>query len=265
MQTPAANSAVVPSLRPDYPPEMLAAWSRRHEELVALARSGEIEVAFFGDSITEAWRTTGAEAWNRSFAPLRAGNFGISGDRTQQVLWRMQHGELDGLNPKVAIVLIGTNNTSPGLGENSLTRRNTPAEIAEGVTAVVETLRHQLPRIRVLLLGIFPRGLRHDPAREEIARINAVLALAYAESPWVRFLDIGRRFLDADEALPVDLMPDALHLSPAGYEIFRDSIQEPIALMLAQSHRIPSHAEVIEKSRPAFSNFDRPQMQRDGW
>lgn len=244
MQPPAANSAIAPSLRPDYPPEMLAAWSRRHEELVALARGGDVEVAFFGDSITEAWRTTGISAWNRWFAPLRAGNFGVSGDRTQQVLWRMQHGELDGMNPKVAVVLIGTNNTAPGLGVDSLTRRNTAAEIVEGVMAVVGTLRLRLPQTRVLLLGIFPRGPRHDPARAEISQINSALAAVYNRAPWIRFLDIGHEFLDADEALPVDRMPDALHLSPAGYDIFGDSIRGPLAQLMAESRQIPLRAGI---------------------
>lgn len=246
MQQPASNSATVPSLRPDYSPEMLAAWSRRHESLVALARDGKVEVAFFGDSITEAWLTTGASAWNRWFAPLRAGNFGLSGDRTQQVLWRMQHGELDGLSPEVAVVLIGTNNTSPGLGENSLTRRNTPAEIVEGVMAVVGTLRLRLPQTKVLLLGIFPRGHPHDPARAKIARINSTLARAYAGSPWVRFLDIGRKFLNADKFLPADLMPDALHLSPAGYDIFADSIRAPLAQLMTPTPRNPIRRGIIE-------------------
>src|SRR5690606_11425250 len=104
------NTAIIPSLRPDYSPDQLATWLGRHEAYVAQARRGGFDAVFFGDSLTDGWHNLGKAAWERFIAPLNAGNFGLGGDRTQQVLWRMVNGELDGLDPKVFVLLIGTNN-----------------------------------------------------------------------------------------------------------------------------------------------------------
>src|SRR5687767_6832212 len=104
------NTAVVPSLRHDYSPEQSADWMRRHERYVVRAQEGSIDLLFVGDSLTEGWGLRGAAAWQRFFAPLRAAHFGASGDRTQQVLWRLSHGELTGFSPAVVVLLIGTNN-----------------------------------------------------------------------------------------------------------------------------------------------------------
>ncbi len=230
---PYINTAVVPALRPDYTAEQLAAWLQRHEEFVSLARRGGLDVAFFGDSLTDGWRTHGHIVWEGCFAPLRAGNFGLAGDRTQQLLWRLTHGGLDGLDCRAAVVLIGTNNTDPGLGDNSLTPRNTPLEIVAGVTAVVQTLRMRLPGARVLLLGVFPRGPANAPVRGAIATINAGLRQLDDGGRFVSFLDIGARFLNTDGSLRQDLMPDQLHLNTAGYEVWADAIRAPLASLLA--------------------------------
>jgi lysophospholipase L1-like esterase len=223
--TAAANPAVVPVPRDPN-------WVKRHEGFVEIARQGGVDVLFLGDSITDAWRRPapgGKRIWDAHFAPLRAANFGISGDRTQHVLWRLENGELDGIKPKAVVLMIGTNNT--GL-ERDGAPRNTPAETAAGVAAIVKTLRTKQPHAKILLLAIFPRGESPDhPQRRQIAEINAAIA-KLADGRNVRFLDIGGRFLDADGTLPKEIMPDFLHPHEKGYEIWAAAIKEPLAAML---------------------------------
>ena len=138
-------------------PQRGQAWLTRHEGFLAEAKRGGIDVLFLGDSITDFWRdpNRGLAVWQRNYAPLHAANFGISADRTQHLLWRLEHGEVDGLSPKVVVLLIGTNNT--GWESDLKTPRNTTAETIEGVTLVVKTLRAKLPQAKLLLLAVFPQ------------------------------------------------------------------------------------------------------------
>src|SRR5439155_6273181 len=128
-----------------------------------IAKRGGVEVLFLGDSITDAWGgeghgrgATGSKIFEEEFVPLKAANFGIGGDRTQHVLWRLQNGELEGIQPKVVMLMIGTNNSNT----NAKTKieDNTAEEIAAGVTAIVKEIHKRSPRTKVLLLGVFPRG-----------------------------------------------------------------------------------------------------------
>jgi lysophospholipase L1-like esterase len=208
-------------------------WLQRHEAFVAEARRGDIKVLFLGDSITDFWRDTnpqrgGKAVWDREYAPLKAANFGISADRTQNVLWRLGHGEAEGYQPKVVVLMIGTNNT--GL-ERDGTPRNTPAELVEGVTAVVRELRARFPDAKILFLAIFPRGEKDSPQRAQVAEVNRELA-KLNDGQHVFFLDIGGRFLDAEGNIPRDIMPDLLHPSLKGYEIWADAIRGPLQELL---------------------------------
>jgi lysophospholipase L1-like esterase len=223
----AANTAIEPGPRD-------AAWVKRHEGFVAEAHHGGIDVLFLGDSITDGWRSTdpvkgGRAVWDREFALLKAANFGISGDRTQHVLWRLRNGEADGYQPKVVVLMIGTNNT--GLERDGKTPRNTPPEIIEGVTAVVSELRAKFPEAKILLLAIFPRGEKDAPQRAQVAEVNRALVKRH-DGRHVFFLDINDRFLDADGNIPKDVMPDLLHPSAKGYEIWADAIREPLKKLL---------------------------------
>ena len=206
-----------------------AAWVKRHEGFVAEAHHGGIGVLFLGDSITDFWRDRGRAVWDREFAPLKAANFGISGDRTQHVLWRLRNGEADGYQPKVVVLMIGTNNT--GLERDGKTPRNTPPEIIEGVTAVVSELRAKFPEAKILLLAIFPRGEKDAPQRAQVAEVNRALVKRH-DGRHVFFLDFNDRFLDADGNIPKDVMPDLLHPSAKGYEIWADAIREPLRKLL---------------------------------
>ncbi len=200
-----------------------------HERFVAEARQGGIDLLFLGDSITQYWGDPGRglPVWQKEFGQMRAANFGINGDRIQHVLWRLQNGEGTGFSPKLVVLLLGTNNTTP---------RNTAAEVIAGLAAVVTELKKDFPQAKILLLGILPRGKKDDPKRVQIVEINRALA-GWEEPGRFRFLDIGGQFLDANGEIPVDLMPDGLHPNLKGYEIFANAIREPVRQLLAESVR----------------------------
>jgi lysophospholipase L1-like esterase len=213
-----ANTATTPAPRPGN-------WVQRHEGFVARAKQGDVDVLLLGDSITEGWGgRNGKEVYQKHFAPLKAANFGISADRTQHVLWRIQNGELEGISPKVVMVMIGTNNASS----------NTPAEIAQGVEAIVKTLREKTPSAKILLLAVFPRAEKPDaPLRAAVANVNKIIA-KLDDGRHVRYLDIGGKFLQPDGTLSKEIMPDFLHLSPRGYQIWAEAVMPVIHEMLGK-------------------------------
>jgi len=207
-------------------------WVKRHEGFVEIAKKGGINVLFLGDSITDNWRKPeqGLSVWEKNFAPLHAANFGISGDRTQHVLWRMKNGELDGYKPRVVVLMIGTNNT--GLERDKLTPRNSTEEVVEGVTTIVKGLTTQWPETKILLLAIFPRAENPtDIVRLQVNAVNSAIAKLH-DGKHVFFLDIGPKFLAPDGTLPKEIMPDFLHPSTKGYEIWAEAIKEPLAKLL---------------------------------
>ena len=221
------NSATTPEPRTGGP-------AQRHEQFLKRAAMGNVDVLFLGDSITQGWEGAGKEVWARHFEPLKAANFGIGGDRTQHVLWRITTGkELEGISPKVAVLMIGTNNAGT----------NTAEEIAAGVEAIVRELRTQKPDMKVLLLGVFPRSARGakdlkganrvaaDELNTKLPEVNKRIA-KLDDGKTVKYLDIGPKFLDAEGGLSKDVMPDYLHLSKKGYEIWAEAIKEPLTELL---------------------------------
>jgi lysophospholipase L1-like esterase len=222
-----ANAAVSNSATNPVPRD--PGWVKRHEGFVAQAKQGGIDVLFMGDSITDNWRSRGSNVWNQYYAPMHAANFGIGGDRTQHVLWRMDNGELDGIHPKVVLLMIGTNNT--GKERDKKTPRNTPAQVIEGVTAVVNDIRTRLPDSKILLLAIFPRGDGGPEQQAQINEINPAIA-RLDDGKMVKFLDIGAKFLDADGTLPTSIMPDLLHPNAQGYQIWADAMNPTLEAML---------------------------------
>ena len=216
------NTAVIPQPRDEK-------WMARHEGFVQEARKGCIDILFLGDSITDGWRNTGSNVWNKYYAPRHAANFGVSGDRTQHVLWRMEKGELDGIKPKVVVLLIGTNNTGKEKDNGKI--RNTVPETIAGVQAVVKELRAKLPDSKILLLAIFPRDRLNDPQRAQVALINTVIA-KLDDGRRVKYLDIDPKFLEADGTLPRDIMPDLLHPNEQGYQIWADAMGPALDEML---------------------------------
>ena len=194
----------------------------RHQGFLDVARAGDIDLLFVGDSITDGWRNRGLEVWNKYFAPLKAANFGIGGDTTQGVLWRMQNGELDGFKAKLIVLMLGTNNIN----------RNPNAEIADGDRLIIEEFKKRQPQAKVLVLGIFPRAVEPtSPLRAAIKEINLMLA-KLADNKQVFYLDIGEKFLAPDGTLTPEIMPDALHPNLAGYQIWADAIADQTKVLM---------------------------------
>lgn len=222
-QAAPANPATTPVARED------AWWQQRHAEMNARVKQGGVDLLFLGDSITQGWEGEGAKLWAERYAPRKAVNLGISGDQTEHVLWRMQHGNLDGIAPKAAVIMIGTNNVGNTGGKHSA------EQIAGGVKAIVGELAAKTPKTKVLLLAIFPRADPGDAMRTKIAAINADLAkFAAADAERVTFLDLGPKFLGADGTLAADVMPDKLHLSGKGYTIWADAIEPELKRLLGE-------------------------------
>jgi len=207
------------------------AWMTRHEGFLKRAKQGHIDLLFLGDSITDGWdNDTKAkdgrgpiEIWNRHYAPRNAANFGIGGDRTQHVLWRIENGEIDGISPKVAMLMIGTNNV----------RDNTSDEIAEGIETIVKTLRQKLPTTKILLLAVFPRGEKPNPMREKLTAVNERIA-KLDDGQMIKYLDIGAKFLNEDGTISKEIMPDFLHLTREGYRIWADAVEPTLWSMLEE-------------------------------
>jgi beta-glucosidase len=220
-------------------------WLLRHDEFLKEGRSEKIDLLFLGDSITDFWRTKGSNVWNCFYAPRHAADFGINADRTQHLLWRIQHGELDGLRPRVVVLLIGTNNT--GKERNSNKIRNTTEEVIEGVTAVVKAVRARLPGSKILLLGIFPRGETDNPQRRQIREINTAIA-RLADNRTVVFLDIGDKFLSPDGLLSKDIMSDSLHPTEKGYEIWAGAMEPTLSALFAPQNP-PDHGRIYHEAR----------------
>ena len=225
MKTLAAVLLLLSSIAQDHPGTKPAPrggrWMKRHKGFVKIAKEGNVDLLFLGDSITDAWRKRGRKIFDEEFRPMKAANFGISGDCTQHVLWRLQNGEFDGIKPKGVMLLIGTNN----FGWNKQGAESTIA----GVKAVVAEIHKRSPKTKVLLLGIFPRSEKPDhPHRALIKRINTDVGKLDDGGKTVRYLDIGGKFLQADGTLTKDIMPDFLHLTPKGYRIWADAVKGPI-------------------------------------
>jgi beta-glucosidase len=217
-----AHSAVEPVPRNEQ------GWKDRQDLLnKRAADAGEkAQVIFIGDSITQGWEGGGKEVWARYYAPRNAVNLGIGGDRTQHVLWRLDNGNLTGLKPKAAVVMIGTNNSN---GDD-----NTVDQIAEGVTAIVRKLREKLPQTKILLLAIFPRSENPNAQRGKVLQANQILQ-KLADEQNVFWIDFGYKFVNSDGTIPRDLMPDYLHLSPKGYEIWAEAIEDKLAAVLGDT------------------------------
>jgi lysophospholipase L1-like esterase len=192
-----------------------------HEELLEKARSGVIDVYFIGDSITRRWGALDypefLEHWNQTFSGWNAANFAWGGDRTENILWRLENGELDGVSPEVFVVQAGTNNLGDASDVDTAVRT-----IAAGIRAIVETCREHAPDAAVLLFGVFPRSDRPE-FNPIIQSINAELA-AFADPEQVRFIDIGPALSDANGRLLDSVSPDGLHLGLEGYRVWESAL-----------------------------------------
>lgn len=212
-----ANSATEPA------PKNEEWWQARHASMNERVKQGNADLLFIGDSITHGWEGEGAAVWEQYYAPRNAVNLGIGGDQTQHVLWRLENGNIDGLSPKLAVIMIGTNNHAA----------NSAEEIAEGVTAIVRKLRNDLPDMKILLLAIFPRTDVGQEFQDKLKKVNTLIADLAADK-MVTCFDIGRFFLDDAGNLPTEVMPDLLHPNAKGYKIWAEAIEPKIAELMGE-------------------------------
>jgi lysophospholipase L1-like esterase len=202
-------------------------WVVRHNEILALNKAGAIhaDVVFIGDSITHFWsgepkakRVAGKDSWEKWIAPHHPINLGYGWDRTENVLWRLRHGEVAGLKPKAFVVLIGTNNLSSGVGGI----QSIP-DTVEGVAEVCREIRRQAPQAKILLLAILPRGAKPDATRQRVADANKLLK---AQAPQIAdaFVDVTDKLVEADGSILKETMGDYLHPTNKGYEVMGAAI-----------------------------------------
>lgn len=200
-------------------------WLPRHlQKLEEIKSKKNAQVIFIGDSITQGWERDGFNVWNHNYAKYNAVALGFGGDRTENVLWRLQHGEVDGLSPKVTVLMFGTNNTGH--------RQEDPATTALGIKRNIDELQKRLPNTKILLLAIFPRDEKPEGQLRQInEKINAIIE-TYADNKKVFFLNINKSFLDENGVLPKTIMPDLLHPNEQGYEIWAKAMEPTLVKLL---------------------------------
>lgn len=200
-----------------------------HDSYLARAKSGPIGLLFLGDSITRQWVTV-PHIWNHYYGACQPASFGIGGDGTQHLIWRIANCELDGISPKVVVLLIGTNNCGSASAN----------DISAGIRKIVSLIHEKMPTTKILVLGIFPRGPRinadgnPDNWESHMSKIRAINAdLATLDNGHnIRSLDITSHFRGNDGTTPKSIMPDQVHLTAAGYQIWADAMQPLLLEML---------------------------------
>jgi len=220
---PHTNSAITPE------PRQSEFWINRFNEINRRIEQGNIDLLFIGDSITHFWEGTiyptdsephgaaGQAVWDEYYGQRNAVNIGIGGDRIEHILWRLDHGNIEGISPKLIVLLAGTNNSED----------NTAEEIADGIVEIIDKLQLKLPDSKILLLSIFPRGEQPNELRSILANASEAAAARVADREKVHYMDIAANFLSKDGILNPDIMPDAQHPSELGYRIWAEAI-EPI-------------------------------------
>ncbi|HWB01729.1 MAG TPA: GDSL-type esterase/lipase family protein [Verrucomicrobiales bacterium] len=200
---------------------------KRIEKFNEISKKGEAQLVFLGDSITDGWNGQ-KELWESAWGQYKPANFGIGGDRTEHVLYRLDHGNMDGLKPKLVVLMIGTNNTGHRSGRNAEPPQNT----ADGVKAIIDRIHKKSPETKVLLLAIFPRGEKpDDKLRVQNDAINAILAKMH-DGKLVHYMDIGKSFLTPEGVLTAEVMADRLHPGAKGYQIWADAIKDKVAELM---------------------------------
>jgi beta-glucosidase len=227
-----SHAAVTPLPRPDKD-----WWMPRHQAVLDQVAKGNVDLLMIGDSITHGWENAGKAVWDNYYAPRNAVNMGFGGDRTEHVLWRLENGEIDNIHPKLAVLMIGTNNSN---GD-----QYTPEQIADGIKAIVCKLRTTLPETKVLILAIFPRGDVAQRADKEHGAVYndqwakndkaSQLASKLADDKMIFFLDINKAFLNEQGELTREVMPDLLHPKEKGYPLWAEAMEPTIAKLMGET------------------------------
>jgi len=210
------NSAVEPAHRHSW-------WTLRNDAVNERVKQGNVDLLMIGDSITHGWEGGGKKVWDKYYEPRNAVNMGFGGDRTQHVLWRLEYGHLEGISPKLAVIMIGTNNSN---GDD-----NTAEEIADGIIAICKKLRAECPKMKILILAIFPRGPEPSQQREKNDKAS-LLASKIADGKVIHYQDFNDKFLTKDGFLSKKIMPDYLHPNKEGYKIWAEAIEPKVAELM---------------------------------
>jgi len=226
-----SHNLVTPIPRPD-----LDWWMPRHQAVIDSVKQGNVDLLMIGDSITHRWENFGKQMWDKYYAGRNAVNMGFGGDGTQQVLWRIQNGEIDGIKPKLAVVLIGTNNS----GDPNASVE----QIADGIKAIICQLRTKLPETKVLILAIFPRGDDEQMKKQlpdavfnpHWAKNNEISKLVskIADKKMIFYLDINKKFLNKKGVFTQEVTPDLVHLSEKGYQIWAEAMEPTIVKLMGE-------------------------------
>jgi len=203
-------------------------WMPRHEQKLAdLKKLDKVDLLMVGDSITHSWENKKAKpTWDKYYAKRNPFNIGFSGDRTEQVIWRLQNGAVEGISPKLAIVMIGTNNAGH--------RKEASKETAAGVAAILKEMRKRLPKTKILLLAIFPRGKDNDDVLRKLNQGTNKIIAKLADNKHIFFLDINKKFLAEDGKLPKEIMPDLLHPNGKGYGIWAEAMEPTVKKLMGE-------------------------------
>ena len=212
-----------PTPRKDRAGKLDERFLKRHEAFVAEAKKGGIDLLLIGDFLTDDWRGNNTnkvkDIYDKAFGPYKPANFGQGGDHVQHVLWRVLNGELDGLKPKVVMLLIGGTN-----GSNN----DPPEKVAAGVKGIIDAVKEKCPGAKVLLLSVPPRGEKPSAIRTRHMSVNPLLAKMDDGGKTVRFVDFAAKYVQPDGTVSKELMPDFFHLSEKGYQVWADAVAKPL-------------------------------------
>lgn len=201
-------------------------WVERHQDKLDERKSmnNQVDLVFIGDSIMHAWEGLGDAEWQQYYQPRNALNLGFSGDRTENVLWRIANGAIDDITPKLVVLMIGTNNAGH--------RKDDPKETALGIEKIIEALQTKLPNTKILLLAIFPRGkTSQDPMRLLVDSTNRLIQ-PLADQRSVFWLDINHHFLQQDGTISQSVMNDYLHPNASQYVVWARAMEPTISKLM---------------------------------
>ncbi len=244
LQPASVNTAIIPVAKTN------AGWIARHEAMNQRAKQGNVDLIYVGDSIVQHFDNQGKETWDRYYAPRNSLNLGISGDRTEHVLWRLDHGNIEGIKPKLAIVMIGQNNGGINTGE----------EIAEGVIAIVQKIRTKLPGTKILLLAIFQRREHPTPERGVLDKAS-VIASKLADGKTIFYMDINYFYMKPDGTILRDLMYDFEHPTPLGHRVWAETIESKVAQLMGDKPIAPT-ASTTKPIRVLMWDEEQPQQKQ---
>jgi beta-glucosidase len=206
-------------------------WPSRHQAVLQRVEKGNVDLVMVGDSITHRWENAGSKVWQKYYGKRNAVNLGFGGDGTQHVLWRMQNGEIDNINPKLAVLMIGTNNSG---------RAPDAERIFDGIRAIVCEITNRLPDTKILILGVFPRGsvkqrklqkpiqdADYNPQWAKLDKTNELVS-KLADNEKIYYLNINKAFLNEKGQLKKSAMPDLLHPGEQGYKLWAEAMEPTI-------------------------------------